>query len=90
VAFGSLVDLQGVTSWSHTKTDGSHDYLQKAQQSHCWLRKSIVMPKGSSNHELLIGNMTNTLKPKGKMGDTGVRFDPAKFKRQVFERRQRR
>jgi len=48
------------------------------------------MPKGSSNHELLIGNMTNTLKPKGKMGDTGVRFDPAKFKRQVFERRQRR
>lgn len=44
------------------------------------------MPKGSRDHELLIGKMTNTLKPKGRMGDTGAKFDPAKCKRQVFER----
>lgn len=37
VAFGSLMDLQGVTSWSHTKPDGPHDCLQKAQQSRCWM-----------------------------------------------------
>lgn len=86
VAFGSLTDLQGVTSWPHTKTDGPHDYLQKAQQSHCWMWKSIAMLKGSGDHELLIGKMTNALKPKGKMGDTGAKFDPAKFKSQVFER----
>lgn len=30
--------------------------------------------------------MTNALKPKGKMGDTEAKFDPAKFKSQVFER----
>lgn len=38
------------------------------------------MLKGSSDHELLIEKMTNTLKPKGKMGDTGAKFDPAKLK----------
>lgn len=38
------------------------------------------MLKGSSNHELLIEKMTNALKPKGKTGDTGVKFDPGKLK----------
>lgn len=33
-----------------------------------------------------MGKMTNAIKPKGKMGDTGAKFDPIKFKRQVFER----
>lgn len=38
----------------------------------------MAMLKGSSDRELLIGKMTNTLKPKGKMGD--MEFDPAKLK----------
>ncbi|OPJ75562.1 hypothetical protein AV530_004065 [Patagioenas fasciata monilis] len=38
------------------------------------------MLKGSSDHELLIEKMTNALKPKGRMGDTGAKFNPAKLK----------
>lgn len=38
------------------------------------------MLQGSSDHELLIEKMTNALKPKGRMGDTGAKFDPAKLK----------
>lgn len=68
VAFGSLTDLQEVTSWSHTKTDGPHDCLQKAQQSHSWVWKSIAMLKGSHNHELLIGKTIKHIKAQGKDG----------------------
>lgn len=46
------------------------------------------MLKGSSDHELLIEKMTNALKPKGKMGDTGVKFDPEKLKGTALRERE--
>lgn len=36
--------------------------------------------KGNSDCQLLIGKMTNTLKPKGNRGDTGAIFDLALLK----------
>lgn len=76
VAFGSLMDLQGVTRWSPTKNRWATIICKR----HCWMWKSIAMLKGSSDHELLIGKMANTLKPRGEMGDTGSKFDPIKLK----------